>query len=169
MASLCATGTPADPLELIIVGAGPQALALLVRLLDDAPDESGDFFVGLGSKPRGWRKTRAAVEQQRCSKATAKAILDRVRVVDEGGSWLNRWDDQFAALEIPHLRSPSDQSPYPYDSFALQQFAAARGREGEFVDLDPGAVRGGVVCESTDLRGTSDCRRRRCSATSART
>lgn len=153
MASLCATNTPEDPLELIIVGAGPQALALLLRLLDDAPDESGDFFVGLGSKPRGWRKTRAAVEQQRCSKATAKAILDRVRVIDEGGLWLNRWDDQFAALEIPHLRSPSDQSPCHYDSFALQQFAAARGREHEFVDLDPGAVRGGVVCECHRFEG----------------
>ena len=45
-------GTPGDPLELVIVGAGPHGLALLLRLLDDKPDESGDFFVGLGSKAR---------------------------------------------------------------------------------------------------------------------
>ena len=144
------SGTPADPLELVIVGAGPHGLALLLRLLDDDPDESGDFFVGLGSKARAWRRTRADLGRQRCSKETAKAILKRVRVVDEGGSWLNRWDDQFQALEIPHLRSPSDQNPCPYDSFALQQFAAARGRECEFVNLEPGSV---PDCECCGFKG----------------
>ena len=143
-------GTLADPLELVIVGAGPHGLALLLRLLDDDPDESGDFFVGLGSKARAWRRTRADLGRQRCSKETAKAILKRVCVIDEGGSWLNRWDDQFQALEIPHLRSPSDQNPCPYDSFALQQFAAARGRECEFVNLEPGSV---PDCECCGFKG----------------
>ena len=144
------SGTPADPLELVIVGAGPHGLALLLRLLDDDPDESGDFFVGLGSNARAWRRTRADLGRQRCSKETAKAILKRVCVIDEGGSWLNRWDDQFQALEIPHLRSPSDQNPCPYDSFALQQFAAARGRECEFVNLEPGSV---PDCECCGFKG----------------
>ena len=143
-------GTSSDPLEIVLIGAGPHGLALLLRLLDDDPDESGDFFVGLDSKARAWRRTRADLGRQRCSKETAKAILKRVRVIDEGGSWLNRWDDQFQALEIPHLRSPSDQNPCPYDSFALQQFAAARGRECEFVNLEPGSV---PDCECCGFKG----------------
>jgi len=31
-----------EPLELVIIGAGPHGLALLLRLLDDAPDETGE-------------------------------------------------------------------------------------------------------------------------------
>jgi len=126
----------AEALELVVVGAGPQALALVLRLLDDAPDNSGDFFVGLGSAPRGPRQSLADLEKKRCSEARARAILARVLVVDEGGRWLGRWDEQFGALEIPHLRSTYDQHPCPYDSFALQQFAAKFGREREVVDLD---------------------------------
>ncbi|KAH8067590.1 hypothetical protein JL721_7432 [Aureococcus anophagefferens] len=125
-----------EPLELVIVGAGPHALALLLRLLDDAPDESGDFFVGLGSAPRSSRKSWSDLEKRRCGDDVARRILDRVRVVDGSGAWLGTWDAQFAALEIPHLRSTYDQHPCPYDSFALQQFVVKNGRERDVVDLD---------------------------------
>ena len=130
-------GSGADePLELVIVGAGPHALALLLRLLDDAPDESGDFFVGLGSAPRSSRKSWSDLEKRRCGDDVARRVLDRVRVVDGSGAWLGTWDAQFAALEIPHLRSTYDQHPCPYDSFALQQFVVKNGRERDVVDLD---------------------------------
>ena len=125
-----------EPLELVIVGAGPHALALLLRLLDDAPDESGDFFVGLGSAPRSSRKSWSDLEKRRCGDDVARRVLDRVRVVDGSGAWLGTWDAQFAALEIPHLRSTYDQHPCPYDSFALQQFVVKNGRERDVVDLD---------------------------------
>ena len=130
-----------EPLELVIVGAGPHALALLLRLLDDAPDESGDFFVGLGSAPRSSRKSWSDLEKRRCGDDVARRVLDRVRVVDGSGAWLGTWDAQFAALEIPHLRSTYDQHPCPYDSFALQQFVVKNGRERDVVDLSGAAKR----------------------------
>ena len=128
-------------LELVIVGGGPQGLALLLRLLDDAPDESGDFFVGLGSAPRGSRQSCHDLEKKRCSRETADAMLSRIKVVDASGMWLGQWKQQFAALEIPHLRSTYDQHPCPYDSFALQQFVEKFDRQTDVVDLDEGGVK----------------------------
>jgi hypothetical protein len=52
-----------------------------------------------------------------------------------GGSWLVNWREQFGALSIAHLRSSWDHHPAPYDSFALQQWAALNGRT-DVVDLD---------------------------------
>ncbi|PLZ97325.1 FAD-dependent oxidoreductase [Fischerella thermalis CCMEE 5268] len=49
-------------------------------------------------------------------------------VFDKSGRWMSRWQNQFAALEIPHLRSPAVHHPDP-NPFALRKFAESRPHE----------------------------------------
>jgi cation diffusion facilitator CzcD-associated flavoprotein CzcO len=58
-----------------------------------------------------------------------KTMKDRFWVFDASGRWMNRWFHQFAALEIPHLRSPAVHHPHP-NPYALRSFA--ENRESEF-------------------------------------
>jgi cation diffusion facilitator CzcD-associated flavoprotein CzcO len=57
-----------------------------------------------------------------------KDMRDQVLVFDPSGTWLNQWQHQFAAQEIPHLRSPAVHHPDP-DPFALRRFAESRPNE----------------------------------------
>jgi FAD-NAD(P)-binding len=49
-------------------------------------------------------------------------------VFDPSGKWMSRWRQQFAALEIPHLRSPAVHHPDP-NAFGLRKFAESRSSE----------------------------------------
>ena len=53
--------TMADVRDLVVIGAGPHALALLTRLLEESPDPSGDFWIGLTSRPIGDKAARDMV------------------------------------------------------------------------------------------------------------
>ncbi|MDJ0696804.1 FAD/NAD(P)-binding protein [Mastigocoleus sp. MO_188.B34] len=52
-------------------------------------------------------------------------LRSKIVVFDPSGKWMNQWERQFAALEIPHLRSPAVHHPDPYP-FALRKFAESR-------------------------------------------
>jgi FAD-NAD(P)-binding len=52
----------------------------------------------------------------------------RFVVIDPAGTWLSHWQQQFAAQEIPHLRSPAVHHPDP-NPHALRGFAEARPDE----------------------------------------
>ena len=54
-----------------------------------------------------------------------KSMRGRFLVFDPSGAWMNQWHNQFAAFEIPHLRSPAVHQPDP-DPHALRTFAASR-------------------------------------------
>jgi cation diffusion facilitator CzcD-associated flavoprotein CzcO len=65
-------------------------------------------------------------------------LRQRFLVFDPRGTWMSRWQDQFNALEIPHLRSPAVHHPHP-NPYALREFAqelkliprlAVRGMQG---------------------------------------
>ncbi|NET71081.1 MAG: lysine N(6)-hydroxylase/L-ornithine N(5)-oxygenase family protein [Sphaerospermopsis sp. SIO1G2] len=56
------------------------------------------------------------------------SVKDKFAVFDPSGTWLNRWKQQFAALEIPHLRSPAVHHPHP-NPFALRKFSESRSLE----------------------------------------
>lgn len=49
-------------------------------------------------------------------------------VFDPSGEWMSQWKHLFAALEIPHLRSPAVHHPAP-DPYALRRFAEKRPHE----------------------------------------
>jgi cation diffusion facilitator CzcD-associated flavoprotein CzcO len=57
-----------------------------------------------------------------------QALREKILVFDPSGDWLTQWHRQFAAQEIPHLRSPAVHHPDP-DSFALRRFAENRPDE----------------------------------------
>ncbi|BAZ05434.1 FAD/NAD(P)-binding protein [Calothrix sp. NIES-3974] len=52
----------------------------------------------------------------------------RFLVFDPSGRWMSRWEEQFARLKIPHLRSPAVHHPDP-NRFGLRKFAEFRGGE----------------------------------------
>jgi cation diffusion facilitator CzcD-associated flavoprotein CzcO len=55
-------------------------------------------------------------------------LRHRFLVFDPSGTWMSRWQQQFDALEIEHLRSPAVHHPHP-DPFALRRFAQNRPDE----------------------------------------
>lgn len=55
-------------------------------------------------------------------------LAPKLLVFDPSGDWLQQWQQQFAALEIPHLRSPAVHHPHP-NPFALRKFAQHRQDE----------------------------------------
>lgn len=55
-------------------------------------------------------------------------LRSRFVVIDPAGDWLRQWHHQFAALEIPHLRSPAVHHPDP-NPHALRTFAEGRPDE----------------------------------------
>lgn len=57
-----------------------------------------------------------------------KSMRNRFVVLDPAGDWLRQWQHQFAAYEIPHLRSPAVHHPDP-NPHALRTFAESRSQE----------------------------------------
>jgi cation diffusion facilitator CzcD-associated flavoprotein CzcO len=57
-----------------------------------------------------------------------QAMRGKFWVFDPSGRWMSRWQQQFASLEIPHLRSPAVHHPDP-NPFALRKFAESRSHE----------------------------------------
>ena len=58
-------------------------------------------------------------------------LRSRIQVFDPSGTWMTRWHQQFAAQEIPQLRSPAVHHPDP-NPHALRTFA-----EGRYHELHP--------------------------------
>jgi hypothetical protein len=58
-------------------------------------------------------------------------LRSRIEVFDPSGTWMTRWHQQFAAQEIPQLRSPAVHHPDP-NPHALRTFA-----EGRYDELHP--------------------------------
>jgi hypothetical protein len=54
-----------------------------------------------------------------------KSMRGRFLAFDPSGTWMSQWERQFAAFEIPHLRSPAVHQPDP-NPHALRTFAASR-------------------------------------------
>ncbi|BBC22306.1 FAD/NAD(P)-binding protein [Pseudanabaena sp. ABRG5-3] len=55
-------------------------------------------------------------------------LREKILVFDPSGDWLTQWHRQFAAQEIPHLRSPIVHHPDP-NPFALRRFAETHPNE----------------------------------------
>ena len=52
----------------------------------------------------------------------------KIAVFDSTGEWMSQWKHQFAAFDIPHLRSPAVHHP-DSNPFALRKFAESRMNE----------------------------------------
>jgi cation diffusion facilitator CzcD-associated flavoprotein CzcO len=58
----------------------------------------------------------------------SQKMQGRFLVFDKSGRWMSQWFHAFAALEIPHLRSPAVHHPDP-NPYALRSFAESRPTE----------------------------------------
>lgn len=90
-------GSTASPYDILIVGAGPHALTLLLRLLTKRPytlynDQEQSRLVR-------YCKVHAACE------LVEKVHKNKYLVVDEEGEWLSRWTKYFNGYDIDYLRS----------------------------------------------------------------
>lgn len=139
---------------LVIIGAGPHALALATRLNEPRP---AALYTDLEHARLSWLQREAdAGEARHTAKSRHKAVKGHwaarklvvpkeatlvanavdpapsVRVLDSSGdAWLSRWDAFFAGLSIQHLRSPMTFHPSPADADALVAYAQRTSREPE--------------------------------------
>lgn len=151
--------------ELLIVGAGPHALTLLLRLLEPDPDflteKKRHLTAEYSKKSRPIREIHRHIKDidqgpsatLKPIKTTGKSkskkklivapppltldlILSRTKVVDASGSfWLASWKQNFDAIGISQLRSLMNAHCDPFDFRSLEYFAEAHGRWEDLVTL----------------------------------
>ncbi|CAB9515469.1 FAD binding domain protein [Seminavis robusta] len=103
--------------DVCIIGAGPAGLAALSAIqepysLDNlTPDQLH----------------RAAIHLPEC---TGRSVA----VVDAHPQWMQGWTQNFAALDIQFLRSPTMAHPDLFDKNALLAFAEVHGRQDELIE-----------------------------------
>ena len=106
-----------DSYDVVVIGAGPHALSLVCRLVDDEPDlldeaARSHIMSKAGSRARPHTEVRRHLKKR----YDARALLSkRLLVVDANGTWLSQWTRNFEALQIEHLRSHADLHCDPYD------------------------------------------------------
>ncbi|XP_042189829.1 uncharacterized protein zgc:113276 isoform X2 [Callorhinchus milii] len=144
-------------LDVLIVGAGPHALTLASLLQtpcnaavtsSSSSSTSSSILNGiLLSKSKSRRPRRAATKQPDSDFSETNGIRSHtsedniqipalpttlnVKVVDTYGQWVRLWDQQFTALNIPHLRSHTLVHTDPFDKAALQKFISLHERTDE--------------------------------------
>jgi hypothetical protein len=151
-----------DPVkELLIIGAGPHALTLLLRLLEPDPDFLSDMErhkkADFSSKMRPARQVyKHITDISRGPKATLRLkkvkqsdkskgnvpppislqmVQDSIHVVDAHGDWLACWKKNFNTLGIPQLRSLMNAHADPFDHRSLEYYAEVKKRGDELVTL----------------------------------
>ncbi|KAF6266119.1 hypothetical protein COO60DRAFT_1475698 [Scenedesmus sp. NREL 46B-D3] len=100
--------------DILFVGSGPHCLTTLLRLLEPDADTLVDHSTRKTTpKARAlqyWHKQRSDPHYRQ---ATIQWLRQHVAVVDPCGAWMGRWQQQFRALQIRHLRSSSAVHPDP--------------------------------------------------------
>lgn len=124
--------------QLVVVGAGPHALALLAKLLETEPDlqeeapynqrlfrtqKTGEVYCRHDSPPAALlRSTRQMARHKYPDRFQANHSLEGVQIFDGQGTWLRQWDRQFATLGITYLRSNIGAHPHPSDRDMMPHF-----------------------------------------------
>ncbi|KAI9002819.1 hypothetical protein BC832DRAFT_593527 [Gaertneriomyces semiglobifer] len=120
-------GDSRNPYDLLIIGAGPHALTLMLRLLTKYP-------VSLYND----EEHKRLLQHKRHLK-TADIPNGRKRryvVIDESGQWLGRWTRLFSGYGIEWLRSLVDINPDASGSSSLRDFAMSQGRMDEIKEIN---------------------------------
>lgn len=123
-------------LDLVVIGAGPHALSLLARLIDDEPDLLTERERVTVAKKAGTKgRSHGTIRKHLKRKFNAAERLPRVVVIDAHGRFMAQWEADFAALDIRHTRSHADLHPCPYDFASLRVWAEMHHRQDELVHM----------------------------------
>jgi hypothetical protein len=146
--------------KVMIVGAGPHALSVMLRLMCETPhssvtdDQHQRLYHWRSKRSRKQDRKRGPVQlPQHCTENCCRPGLEgivinpkhQVAIIDPAGQWMSRWNDQFESYGIEQLRSPATFHPDPYThlcriiSFSrlrchldsLKEYARLHGRENE--------------------------------------
>lgn len=142
--------------ELMVIGAGPHALALLLRLLEPEPDfwsdeerhkraektklmkHYHDVYRHLKNLSRGPSYTLKQTKKRKKSShppLTLKDIWESSLVVDAHGDWMSSWKRNFQNIGITKLRSLMNAHADPYDHRSMEYFAESNKRGHDLVTL----------------------------------
>lgn len=119
---------PECVLPLVIIGAGPHALTLILSLLECTPQNT--YSPNERDLEQHWRLKLKNIntECQRDDEKLIETIFNQVEIVDPSGNWMSRWNGQFEAYGIPHLRSPLIVHPDPLVDEGMRAFAFQHNR-----------------------------------------
>lgn len=158
-----------DLKELVVIGAGPHALSLMLRLLEPNADLMSEkqrhtrsvyaqrmnnyqqLRRHMADLPKGPSKvlSSASTTKKHCKDNTnpppiglnrlrqSVVVLDKSSPLSSAATsgWLCHWKQNFEAIQIPILRSPTYAHADPYDHRALEFYAERTGRADELVTL----------------------------------
>lgn len=119
--------------RIVVVGAGPQALAVLLRLF---------------SNKSLFTDREMTTEKKYWDQKTLNIDLDSVVVIDPKG-WLGCWKEKLEKQQLEYLRSPlffhpgkksrcrrcTDPSSDSFDNAALHEYAHKTGRSKELIRI----------------------------------
>ena len=153
--------------ELVVIGSGPHAMALILRLLQPDADLMSEKERNLKADHHS-KKLRPIHEVRRYARELSKgpsAILKKrkqkvvyskdvpppidlvrlrksVLIVDKStpksnreSGWLSHWNNNFEAIEIPYLRSPTTAHLDPFDVRSLDYYADVNSRNDDLISL----------------------------------
>eukprot|EP00930_Biecheleria_cincta_P085772 TRINITY_DN75139_c0_g1_i1.p1 TRINITY_DN75139_c0_g1~~TRINITY_DN75139_c0_g1_i1.p1 ORF type:complete len:478 (+),score=91.36 TRINITY_DN75139_c0_g1_i1:45-1436(+) len=129
----CKSKTKARPplptdVDVLIIGAGPQGLAMASRLMLGS-EAMQDVIPPLESYVRKPKDVRAHLKTNRRIDPSSFAV------VDASGVWMERWRRQFKALGIQYLRSHEAMHPDAFDHSTLAVWAHSLKRN-DFLFLE---------------------------------
>ena len=116
---------------LAVVGAGPHAAALVMRLLT-----RGKVLSDANGPLEGYRNSPKDVRDHLYKTPVDEFLKGSIVVIDRSGGWMLNWQRQYQAFGIKHLRSPESLHPDPYDHSALSVFAQKCKIENQFVTFE---------------------------------
>lgn len=153
-----------DTQELVIIGAGPHALTLLLRLLEPEADLLSDDVRHRRSLNKKHMRPLSEVRKHiqkvargtvyKASSSNKKSnysennpvpppwslalVRSKVTVLDaHSNRWMSNWDENFDNIQIRSLRSPSSAHADPYDFRALDFYAEYHKRESSDLVMLP--------------------------------
>jgi len=113
--------------ENVIIGAGPHSLSVVLRLACHHPWDECTFDV-VGNK-RNFVSVDS--KQEKCNPFDLNNLL----VIDESGSWLSQWKDNFSTLEIQNLRSSVLVHVDAFDPLSLLEFIEFQNPKGDLPNV----------------------------------
>lgn len=130
--------------DVVVIGAGPAALSLVTRMLEDRPaaiylederrhlhwlNRTSHCAPTLKTRGGGSVQYRTVLEHSDKLKSSPRHPKARILILDKHSSgWMTQWRSNFASLEIPYLRSPMFFHPDPSDLDGLLEYAMQTGR-----------------------------------------